>query len=212
MGTREKDRDRGVNTARATAMAIAALVLAACGGTSDAHEDRGTDASAVTPTDSARPATDGGSSASDSPAPGSDGAPGIDSAAPGSDGAASDGTIVATDAGRPGDITCGDKTCTPPLLCCIGFSGSASYECKEEAKCGGFNAKAKCDGPEDCTAGARCCSGFPSGSTCKATCGGDQEVCHSNTDCSGGKTCKTCPTPGGGPAFDFCVESDRCPF
>jgi hypothetical protein len=57
-----------------------------------------------------------------------------------------------------------------------------------------------------------CCAGFPSGAACKDSCpegnvssGGEGEVCHDNSDCMAPDTCTVCQTPGGGPAFQFCV-------
>ncbi|MBK7395101.1 MAG: hypothetical protein IPJ34_02055 [Myxococcales bacterium] len=123
--------------------------------------------------------------------------------------------VPSTDGGTWAGVKCGDKlTCTGDKVCCIGFSGSASYSC--ETKCAGGTAASTCDGKEDCTGTNICCAGFPSGASCKAlsACSGfgTAEICHDDAGCSTGKTCKLCSTPGGGPAFSMCVTGGKCPF
>ncbi len=119
-------------------------------------------------------------------------------------------------AGAWAGVKCGASlTCTTAEVCCVGFASSASYACApRSAGCSGGAAAATCDGPEDCPAGQVCCAGFPSGASCKTACAGfgAAELCHDNSGCGGGKTCKLCATPGGGPSFDMCVASGKCPF
>lgn len=161
------------------------------------------DSGSTTPTDTGGSTTEsdtGATTSSDSGSTSHD-----DSGTPPSD---TGGTGTHTD-----QVSCGTKTCTLPQICCIGFAGSATYDCTDSAACTGLKAKASCSTPLNCASGEHCCSSFPAGSSCKSACAsGDQEICATTSDCSGGKTCKSCSTPGGGPTLMMCVAGDKCPF
>ena len=184
---------------------VSALFLAACGSGSEITDS--TDTDAASGTDTGKPSTtdDSGTPSTDdtgTPSPTDSGTPSPTDS----------GTSSSTDSGIPpgekGVINCGTTKCTLPQVCCVGFSGSASYKCA--SSCTGLSATAKCDGPEDCASGQACCAGFPSGNQCKASCGGTESaLCHVDSDCKSGTTCKACNTPGG--IMGFCVTGGKCP-
>lgn len=197
-----------------TWMALVCALLAGCGGSTDADTLETNDNDSGTRTDTSASTKDDSALTVDTAEPATDSNVATDDTgtAPKDSGSTGTDTGGSTGGGEAGKINCGPTLkCTLPQVCCIGFGGGASYSCA--ASCSGLTAKAACDGPEDCSGGARCCSGFPSGAQCKAMCGsGDQDMCHVDSDCTGGKTCKECSTPGGGPAMKFCVVGGKCPY
>jgi len=60
-------------------------------------------------------------------------------------------------AGAPGDVDCGEATCTDGDVCCGSVSG-ASVECSARELCACDTCLSRtCDGPEDCSGGEACC-------------------------------------------------------
>jgi len=124
-------------------------------------------------------------------------APEADPNAPDADPTAPDamptgGDIDASPSGTPGEIMCGDATCTSPEVCCVmGGGPGASASCTAADACTGT--PAACDGPEDCDSGESCCGSF-SGSHCGTTDSCQAVVCHTNTDCptAGDMCCEMC--------------------
>jgi len=101
-----------------------------------------------------------------------------------------------------GVVTCQDEnfsgdpilecvlTGAAPSRCCTTSFG-ASDSCRTNA-CANGDQEAKCDGPEDCGAGAPgglCC--FNAGAAvCAATCSNPNRMCHSDADCATGTKCR----------------------
>jgi hypothetical protein len=99
-----------------------------------------------------------------------------------------------------GSVTCYSAsaptaTCTAPSQCCFGTGYDPDGVCSTSTCAWGA---VRCDGPEDCASGERCCATVTSSGVtvaCAASClpleqGGD-EVCHEPALCSNGRWCIT---------------------
>lgn len=119
-------------------------------------------------------------------------APPIDTPRP-IDAPKSDSAMPVIDAAVAVGPACDNTTCTNGTEdCCLGTQGNvcvATNTCPTQ----GF----ACDGPEDCSGGAKCCYGNGGGgSTCKTT-SCQAQACHVDTDCpaSAPKCCAKTFTP-----------------
>lgn len=165
---------------------ISALVLVACGGSTDGSPDGGggsPDGSMMQPTDSGNGGMDG--TTMDDSSTGTDGGGGMS---------------------NPGKVDCGMMTCMAGTeVCCIsggGFMSDAGpkYTCQAPmAQCQG--ARIGCDESADCMMGSLCCAGL-TGVRCSMMgqgCGmGSVQVCKTNQECGDAGTCTvwTCPVLG----------------
>jgi hypothetical protein len=109
--------------------------------------------------------------------------------------------------GSGGTVSCyrqnsPSASCSAPQVCCFtNYSAQHNGECSSNACTWGT---IRCDGPEDCGSGERCCShaivdpdeglqGYMLACSASA-CGAaplDYELCHPGVPCSNGKTCVT---------------------
>jgi hypothetical protein len=120
-----------------------------------------------------------------------DGGPG------GSGGTGGTGTV---DAGTPGQVSCGDSTCSSGQKCCVTSSGPDNCRGSgADCTCADPNCTVttmNCDGPEDCP-NAECCAIFSvaeqryMSSECQSSCNGqtEREMCHPGGSCPQGQSC-----------------------
>jgi hypothetical protein len=109
-------------------------------------------------------------------------------------------------------VNCGADTCAK--LCCVQQSGvedkPPTAQFCSNPSCPVL--KIRCDGPEDCTAGATCCGDYVEGlwiynaiQCGPCTNAGQYPICHygfGDGGCPAGKTCKQEPMLG--PGYGYC--------
>lgn len=188
------------------------LFAIGCGGSDDSSTTTETDTGSVSTDSTAGDTAKGDTAKGDT--------------ATGGDTSASD---TATEMDAAG-VVCGSKTCGTGETCCASGDPDSGFmlECVK-GTCPDGGAALKCDGPEDCPAGAKICcaevkvegSGFSctfkSGvAECRATCNsmipmmcpGDATVrrCHAKADCTESGYTKCCLFESGGTSAEFCAS------
>ena len=77
---------------------------------------------------------------------------------------------------------------------------------------GAFGAVERCDAPDDCGAGQRCCAGFAGASCSNACMDGDLLLCNENNDCGPGGLCLRCTLTDGQSTRGICSFDGNPPM
>lgn len=102
--------------------------------------------------------------------------------------------------GKRARVVCGDRTCLDGNLCCVEFASISPTTTCESACPNGM--PVRCDGPEDCSGGRRCCyeNGVTGGSgpakiDCEDQCLNKEIACGGPESCPSGQSCCGQPVP-----------------